>query len=103
MQYAKDGRIVLDLSPKAVHNLTMDNHYVNFKARFGAATAEIYAPINAILAIYAQENGAGLVFEPQDPGDEDNNDQEVETKGAQHPGPSSKEDSSKPKLTLVKS
>jgi stringent starvation protein B len=103
MQYAKDGRIVLDISTKAVHNLTMDNHYVKFKARFGAAASEIYAPIDAILAIYAQENGAGLVFDPEDPCDEDNNDQGGEGKGPPHPGPSSKEDSSKPKLTLVKS
>ena len=103
MQYAKEGKIVLDISAKAVHNLTMDNHYVNFKARFGAATSEIYAPINAVLAIYAHENGAGIVFDPEDPGDENNGDQGGEGKGP-HLGPSSSTGgATKPKLTLVKS
>jgi stringent starvation protein B len=103
MQYAQDGKIILDISGKAVHNLTFDNHYVNFKARFGAASTEIYAPINAVLAIYAHENGAGIVFDPDDPGDE-NKDQGGDGNAPNSPSPSSSPDATgKPKLTLIKS
>jgi stringent starvation protein B len=104
MQYVQDGKIILDISAKAVHNLTFDNHYVNFKARFGAASTEIYAPINAVLAIYAHENGAGIVFDPDDPGDENNDHGNNDGNAPNSPRSSGPpEASSKPKLTLIKS
>ena len=47
MEYARDGQIVLNIAPRAVGNLA------------------------AVLAIYARENGAGTMFEPEAAYDED--------------------------------
>ena len=61
-EHIHEGRIVLDISPLAVKNLNMSNEYLEFNARFSGATRLISAPIAAIMAIYAQENGQGTVF-----------------------------------------
>jgi stringent starvation protein B len=65
--YASDGQIVLNASPSAVRHLHMDNEAVSFEGRFGGVAHTLYLPCSAILAIYARENGQGMVFdlEPQ--------------------------------------
>ncbi|WP_199612088.1 ClpXP protease specificity-enhancing factor [Flocculibacter collagenilyticus] len=62
MQFVKDGQIVLNVNPAAVGNLLMNNDCVAFDARFGGKPMNVMVPINAVLAIYAKENGAGTVF-----------------------------------------
>lgn len=64
--YARDGQIVLNISPTAAPNLQMDNEAFSFQARFGGVAQSLYIPISAILAIYARENGQGMGF-PLDP------------------------------------
>lgn len=59
----EDGRIVLNLRPQAVHNLMMGDEIVTFNARFGGAPMQVKVPMPAILAIYARENGQGMVFD----------------------------------------
>lgn len=61
-QYVDDGRIVLNISPSAVRDLEMNNDAVEFDARFGGVAMTVYAPIAAVMAIYAHENGRGMVF-----------------------------------------
>jgi len=61
-EYAHEGRIVLDISPLAVKSLNISNEYLEFNARFNGASRLISAPIAAVMAIYAQENGHGTVF-----------------------------------------
>ena len=61
--YANDGQIVLNVSPSAVRNLHMDNEAVSFEGRFGGVSQSLYIPIQALMAIYARENGQGMVFE----------------------------------------
>ncbi|SBS29920.1 hypothetical protein MSP8886_01639 [Marinomonas spartinae] len=61
-EFVKDGQIVLDISMSAVRNLIMDKSGVSFGARFGGKPMEVYVPIQAALALYAQENGDGFVF-----------------------------------------
>ena len=41
----------------------MDNEAIQFKARFGGVSREIYVPVHNVLAIYANENGQGMAFE----------------------------------------
>ena len=65
--YAQDGQIVLNVSPNAVRHLEMDNTAVSFEGRFGGVPQRLYLPIGAILAIYARENGQGMVFELEQP------------------------------------
>ncbi|WP_439859601.1 ClpXP protease specificity-enhancing factor [Pseudomonas sp. MBLB4136] len=71
--FASDGQIVLNVSPGAVRHLHMDNEAVSFEGRFGGVAHSLYIPSGAVLAIYARENGQGMVFdlEPPVPDDED--------------------------------
>jgi len=61
--FASDGQIVLNASPSAVRHLHMDNQAVSFEGRFGGVAHSLYIPAAAILAIYARENGQGMVFD----------------------------------------
>ncbi|USA53156.1 ClpXP protease specificity-enhancing factor [Acinetobacter sp. C32I] len=66
LQFVKDGQIVLNLAPHAIHQLHMSNDAITFSARFGGVAKEIYVPIRAVLGIYARENGQGLFFDPSE-------------------------------------
>ena len=70
-QYVKDGKIVLNIAPDAVQNISMTNDWVNFDARFSGVVHRIRLPMMAISAIYAVENGRGMVFEQEELGDGD--------------------------------
>lgn len=63
-QFIKDGQIVLNIVPHAVHALHMSNDAISFSARFGGVSRDIYVPMAAVLGIYARENGQGLFFDP---------------------------------------
>ena len=65
-QYVKDGQIVLNISPTAVVELEISNDAVAFNGRFGGVATDIYVPVNAVIGIYARENGQGMVFEPEE-------------------------------------
>jgi len=61
-EYVNDGKVVLNIAPRAVKDLYMGNDFVSFSARFGGAPFEVHVPQSAILAIYAKENGKGMIF-----------------------------------------
>ncbi len=65
MEYVKKGEIVLNISYGATSGLKMENDSIRFHARFGGVSREIYIPVNNVMAIYANENGQGMAFEPQ--------------------------------------
>lgn len=65
LEFARDGQIVLNIAPRAVGNLELTNDAVRFSARFGGVPRQVYVPMAAIQAIYARENGAGTMFEPE--------------------------------------
>ncbi|MDC5141489.1 ClpXP protease specificity-enhancing factor [Acinetobacter baumannii] len=65
-QFVKDGQIVLNIVPHAVHQLLISNDAITFSARFGSVSKDIYVPIQAVLGIYARENGQGLFFDPEE-------------------------------------
>jgi stringent starvation protein B len=71
MEYVKKGEIVLNISFGATSGLKMDNDSIRFHARFGGVSREIYVPVNNVMAIYANENGQGMAFEPQAGGQAD--------------------------------
>ena len=68
--YVEDGRIVLNIAPRALRGLELGNEAVEFNARFGGTPTPIHIPVRAVLAIYAQENGRGTFFGDEDGGDE---------------------------------
>ncbi|TMP08754.1 ClpXP protease specificity-enhancing factor [Pseudoalteromonas sp. S3178] len=61
-QFVQDGQIVLNISPSAVTQFSLDKNQLSFDARFGGQPMQVYVPIGAVLAIYARENGEGTVF-----------------------------------------
>ena len=63
----KDGRVVLNIAARAVAQLDLGNREVRFKARFGGVSQTVRVPVGAILAIYAQETGQGMML-PEDGG-----------------------------------
>lgn len=65
-QHVKDGQIVLNIVPHAVHQFQIDNDAIFFSARFGGVPQEIYVPMSAVLGIYSRENGQGLFFDPKE-------------------------------------
>jgi stringent starvation protein B len=69
-QHAKDGRIVLNISHSAAHDLRLDNEAVSFRARFGGTPYDVWVPVTAILGIYARETGQGMIFSQNDDGPE---------------------------------
>lgn len=73
MEFARDGQIVLNIAPRAVGGLELADDSVRFNARFGGVPRQVYVPMSAVLAIYARENGAGTMFEPEPAYDAENN------------------------------
>jgi stringent starvation protein B len=67
MEYVKDGEIVLNVSYDATHRLTIGNEAVQFSARFNGVSRECSVPIEAVLGIFARENGQGLFFQVEAP------------------------------------
>lgn len=59
---ANDGKVVLNLAPAAIQNLDMTNSQVSFSARFNGKAEQIFVPMASLLAIYARENGEGMMF-----------------------------------------
>lgn len=64
-EFVKDGQIVLNVSPSACVNFYLDKDGLSFQARFGGQPRSLSMPCEAVLAIYARENGAGTVFTPE--------------------------------------
>lgn len=66
--YAKDGKIVLNVSWNATANLKLGNDELTFSGRFGGASMAVRVPMQAVLAIYARETGQGMIFADDDAG-----------------------------------
>ena len=69
--FAEGGEIVFNISPTAIRELNISNKQIEFKASFSGMVHYISAPISAILAVYAEENGEGLFLEAEEDSDAD--------------------------------
>ena len=67
--YVQDGRIVLNIHPRAVGHFEFAADAVRFSARFGGQSLSVETPYAAVLAIYARENNQGITF-PEMPAEE---------------------------------
>lgn len=65
-EYVENGQIILNVSMEAVHELSLGNDAIDFMAKFHGITHNIHIPSSAVLAIYASENGKGMVFNDDD-------------------------------------
>jgi stringent starvation protein B len=76
--YIQDGRIVLNIHPRAVGHFEFAAEVLRFSARFGGQSLSVEVPYAAVLAIYARENNQGITFpelpagDKPEPGPEDN-------------------------------
>ena len=61
-EHIKEGKIILNISDSAAHNLKLTNDAVSFRARFGGVPFDVWAPIRSVLGIYARETGQGMIF-----------------------------------------
>jgi len=64
--YVENGRIVLNISPASVRNLSIGEFEMTFDGRFGGRAHRVVAPTGRAIAIYAKETGQGMSFEPED-------------------------------------
>jgi stringent starvation protein B len=62
----EEGKIILNIGNTAAQSLSIGNEVVEFNARFSGVPMHIYAPISAVEAIYARENGRGIVFSEEE-------------------------------------
>ena len=98
-EHVKDGQIILNISPSAVQSLLVENQSLEFNGRFAGIPTRVYVPMQAVMGIYAKENGQGMVFDsesgnPEPPPAPDSG-------GSDKPKPSSSS-KNKPGLRVVK-
>lgn len=90
-EHIKDGKIILNISDSAAHDLKLSNDAVSFRARFGGVPFDVWVPIRSVLGIYARENGQGMIFShDSEQANRQESDDEIE------------ETRSRPHLTIVK-
>lgn len=65
-QAVQKGKVILNIDQAAVHDLDMANEWLSFNARFSGRRYEVRVPLSAVLAIYAKENGQGMMFAKED-------------------------------------
>ncbi|CBV41831.1 ClpXP protease specificity-enhancing factor [Halomonas elongata] len=87
-QFVQNGQIVLNMGVSAIRDLSMENEAISFSARFGGKPTQLMVPMEALIAIYARENGVGMVFghEPVMP-DVGHDESEAETGQDEAKGP----------------
>ncbi len=78
----RDGKVILNVAPRAVSQFEMGNEVIHFLARFGGVSQIVEFPVSAVQAIYAQETGQGMML-PPDP--EDGTASETAASGATTP------------------
>lgn len=66
VDFIEDDKIVLNIAASAVARLSLGDDYISFNARFAGVAREIFVPVSAVRAVYARENGMGVVL-PDDP------------------------------------
>ena len=71
--FASDGKIILNIVSSATEGRVITNKSISFKARFNERPEKIIVPCNAVLSIYAKENGEGMFFDNKaEPLDQEN-------------------------------
>jgi stringent starvation protein B len=100
--YAKDGQVVLNVSPSAVRHLHMDNDAVSFEGRFGGVPQSLFIPAAAVLAVYARENGQGMVFDLESSTLDDDADSGADGDDQGQPTSEPPRPSGRPSLKVVK-
>ncbi len=65
-QHIQNGKIILNIAPMAISDLALGDAEISFSARFSGQPMVLFIPIEAVLAVYAKENGQGMMFSGDD-------------------------------------
>jgi stringent starvation protein B len=65
-QAVQKGKVILNIDQAAVQDLVMGDDWLSFNARFSGRRYEVKVPLEAVLAIYAKENGQGMMFSQEE-------------------------------------
>jgi stringent starvation protein B len=65
-EHVQNGKIILNIAPMAISSLILGDTEITFTARFSGQPMSMYIPIDAVLAVYAKENGQGMMFSEDD-------------------------------------
>jgi stringent starvation protein B len=65
-QYISEGKIILNVSYSATRGLNLAADRLSFEARFRGVAQKVDVPISAVIGIYAQETGQGMIFADED-------------------------------------
>ncbi|HHJ34968.1 MAG TPA: ClpXP protease specificity-enhancing factor [Gammaproteobacteria bacterium] len=84
-EHVQNGKIILNIAPMAISGLVLGDTDISFSARFSGKTMGLFIPIEAVLAVYAKENGQGMMFSEDDGAvsapDSDNDDPDPDKPG----------------------
>ncbi len=58
----QNDKVILNVSPGAVQNLELGNERLLMSARFSGKSSRLVIPTVAVIAVYAKENGQGMMF-----------------------------------------
>ncbi|MCF6264605.1 MAG: ClpXP protease specificity-enhancing factor [Xanthomonadales bacterium] len=61
-QVVQNGKVILNVSPNAVQGLDLGNEWIMMDARFSGKPHQLSIPVIAVIAVYARENGQGMMF-----------------------------------------
>lgn len=89
-------------SRPGVRGLVIGNGALEFSARFGGVPMQVFIPLQAVMAVYAKENGEGMVFgsEPGSPDPEGPEGKDGDNTGDN--GQNGERPSGRPTLKVVK-
>ena len=93
-EHVKNGKIILNISDSAAHNLHMGNENVSFRARFSGVPFDVVVPMRSVPGVYARETGQGMIFSH----DAENSEPVAESASA----PPAHEPRQRPHLKIVK-
>jgi stringent starvation protein B len=65
-EHVQNGKIILNIAPMAISGLVLGDTEITFSARFSGKPRVLNVPIEAVLAVYAKENGQGMMFSEDD-------------------------------------
>lgn len=97
-EYVENDKIILNVGPMAAHGLVLGDEEVTFDARFGGRPMAVVVPVGAVLAIYARENGQGMLFTDETDAADGETDAGAEDGSADEPARRSR----RPNLKVIK-
>jgi len=101
-EHVQNGKIILNIAPMAISELILGDSDISFSARFSGKSQGLFVPIDAVLAVYAKENGQGMMFSEDDGATSASDDGDEPDPGPGSGSGSSPDKPKRPSLTVVK-